>query len=227
MNINSITDTISYIPASGPKPLSSDVIFIKDNDTTWIFDVGSNDFSAEQINKISGKKNIVISHFHEDHSTNITRINYDKIFVSPFTKKNIERIFKIELNNCIIVEKPYIQNNICIYPVPSSHCKGCLCLVNYDYAFMGDSTYCLEKRLHHSYNTQLLKAEIDFLQSLNTKYICLDHDPNFIQQREVLIKLHKGIYSRRKPGDPLISVEDFFTQEGTVKPLDEQPHLTD
>ncbi|MBP5329362.1 MAG: MBL fold metallo-hydrolase [Spirochaetaceae bacterium] len=207
----SITDNISYLPAS-TKPLSCDVIFIKTENATWIYDVGVTSTACELINNISGPKNIVLSHFHPDHIINLFRVKYDNLYLTKYTKRCTFR-GNIVKGREVFEGNPRIE----ICEVPSSHAKGCLCLVCGDYAFMGDSTYCKEKIGNHTYNVQLLKAEIDFLESLTCKYVCLDHDNNFIQERTALIKLHKEIFERRKPGETTICVEDFFNPDGSVK----------
>lgn len=210
-NLIEINSNISYFPASR-KPFTCDVIFIKTNKATWIFDVGMSKEQAEYINQLEGPKNVVISHFHPDHILNLPKVSYNQLYVSKNTKKYTFKGTVVE-GSLVVDEEPQIR----IYEMPSSHAKGCLILVCGNYAFMGDGTYCKEKLLHHSYNAQLLKAEIDFLESLDCEFVCLDHDPNFIQHRKSLIELHKEIYARHKPGEPNISVEDFFNPDGTVK----------
>ena len=82
---------------------------------------------------------------------------------------------------------------------------------------MGDSTYAKEKIGNHTYNAQLLNDMIKVMEELPVKYFCLSHDKNFVQKKEDVIKLYKDIYSRRKPDNPIISVEDFFNPDGSVK----------
>ena len=191
--------------------MSSDVVFIKTEKFNMDFDVGTSVESMNEINEIKGTKNIVLSHFHLDHIANIHKVNFDNLFVSANTKRYTSK-------GTIVKSKIVFENEqIEILEVPSSHAKGCLCLVFADYAFMGDSTYCKEVIGNHTYNVQLLKAEIDFLESLNCKYVCLSHDIHFVQSREKLIELHKSIYERRKATEPTISVEDFFNPDGSVK----------
>lgn len=205
-----INEYISYLPASF-NPLSCDIVFIKGLDCTWIFDVGCNNKAAELINSIPGKKNIVLSHFHYDHTKNINRVQYDELYVSKNTYNHVGK--------GTIVEKDLVfsgDNEIRIFNLPSSHAKGCLGIVCGNYAFTGDGTYCKMKEGNHRYNVQLLKAEIDVLESLPVEFICLDHDKNFIQKKESLIKLHKMIFRRRKEGESEISVEDYFDSEGNV-----------
>lgn len=201
-----ITNNISYLPASD-NPLSSDVVFIKTGKATWVFDVGMCMDAMEEINKIKGQKNIVLSHFHPDHTTNLFRITYDNLYVSKYTKR-------CTFKGTVVKGKMSFEGEpIEIYEMPSSHSKGSLCLVCGDYAFLGDGTYCKEKSGVHSYNVQLLKAEIDFLENLPCKYVCLSHDKNFILDRESVIKIHKNIYARRKEKESEICVDDLFAIE--------------
>ncbi|MBO7420223.1 MAG: hypothetical protein J6U06_03795, partial [Spirochaetaceae bacterium] len=79
-----------------------------------------------------------------------------------------------------------------------------------DYAFTGDATYCKEKGDLRLYNVQQLKAEIDILESLTCKYICLSHEEKFVHEMQMLIKLHKSIYAKRIENEPFISVDGFF-----------------
>lgn len=202
-----LTDSISYLTSSR-EIMSCEVIFIKDGDTTWIFDTSTTKEAADIINAIPGKKNIVISHWHPDHTANLRRLKWDNLYVSRHTKRYTWR-------GTVISETTTI-GNVTIMPLPSSHAKGCLCLISGDYAFMGDGTYCVEKKGNHHYNVQLLQEEIAALEQIPARYVGLDHDPRFIQELSDLIILHKQIFDRRQPGCPTISVEDFFKSDGKV-----------
>lgn len=212
-----INEFISYLPACR-NPLSCDVVFIKQKDLngescTWIFDVGSSKEAADAINSVDGKKNIVLSHFHPDHVLNLLRkILYDELFVSKYTKRYV-RTGKVVEEDFTVPGTPEIK----VFRFPSSHAKGCLALLCGNYAFFGDGTYAKEKIGAHSYNAQLLKEEIELLKTLPCEFVCLDHDKNFIQKRTDLIELHEQIYARRKEENPVISVEDFFNSDGSVK----------
>lgn len=195
---------ISYLPASRD-PFSCDVVFIKTDDCTWIYDTGTTEEAADLINGITGKKIIVISHFHPDHTFNLMRVKYDDLIVSRYTKK-------YTLKGTVLDSTFESDSNpkVTVFNFPSSHAKGSLAISCGDYAFLGDGTYAKEKIGEHSYNTQLLKAEIDLLESMNVKYVGLSHSGHFIQNKESLILLHKQIYSRRKDNNPVIKVEDYF-----------------
>lgn len=204
MPIIQLTDCISYLPAS-EKPLSCDIVFVKTNKATWIYDVGVNSEAADEINKVEGTKNIVISHFHPDHVFNLARVKYDNLYVSKNTKKYVFRGNVIQ-GKLDFEEEPGIS----VIELPSSHAKGCLCLVCGDYAFLGDGAYCKPVRGHHTYNTQLLLEMIKTMESLDVRYFCLSHDEHFVQPKPAVIRLYKDIYARRTPDSPIISVEDYF-----------------
>jgi len=213
MSLVKITENISYLPAS-KAPFSSDVAFIKTNTATWIFDAGMSSAAAEEINKIEGPKNIVISHFHPDHIFNLTKVKCDNLYVSKYTKRYTFKGTLIE-SDTVFNEDPQIK----IISLPSSHAKGCLCLICGDYAFMGDGTYAKEKIGNHTYNAQLLKSMIDVMESIPCKYFCLSHDRNYVQNKETVMQIYKDIYARHTPDNPIISVEDFFNSDGSVKEM--------
>lgn len=225
MTLINLTQNISYIPSS-TKPFSCDVVFIKGQKFTWIFDCGTTKEIAEEINRIQTPKNIVISHFHPDHILNLARVNYDNLYVSKYTKKYT---FKGTVLESDFFAQDFLdttskkenldnqKNQIKIFHLPSSHAKGCLCLSCGDYCFMGDGTYAKELIGNHYYNAQLLLQMINVMENIDAKYFCLSHDKNFVQNKETVIALYKDIYKRRQEGNPKISVEDFFNADGTVK----------
>lgn len=215
MSIVQITENISYLPAS-EKPLSCDVVFIKTNKATWIFDVGLCKEAAREINKIQGPKNVVVSHFHVDHILNLPRVKYDKLYVSAYSKR-------YSLKGCVISQPTEFDEEpkIRIMELPSSHAKGCLCLICGDYAFMGDGTYCKPVKGHHSYNVQKLQQMIECLKTIDAPYFCLSHDEKFIKDKEAVIKLYEEIYSQRDPNNPRIDVESYFKEDGKPKKKEE------
>lgn len=211
MPLIKLTESISYLPAVSA-PLSCDIVFIKTNKSTWIFDTGTNEEAVNEINKIDGIKNIVISHFHADHITNVPKINYTNLYVSKNTKKYTKDGIVVN-GNLIFDEEPEIK----IMELPSSHAKGCLILICGVYAFLGDGSYCKPLLGHHTYNSQLLLEMIKVMENLDVKYFCLSHDENFVQRKEAVVTLYKNIYKRRKADNPVIDVEDFFNDDGSVR----------
>lgn len=119
-SIIKINDFISYIPES-KNPLSADIGIISGNKFTWLYDVGNGDASLSALNGIDGKINVVISHFHPDHASNIDRINYETLYLSNNSKKYIKA--------GIVPENGLIINDgikLHFFDIPSSHAKGCL-----------------------------------------------------------------------------------------------------
>lgn len=211
MDLIQINQHISYLPAT-EKPLSCDIVFIKTNKATWIFDVGLSGEAAKAIKEIDGKKNIVISHFHPDHILNLPRVTYENLYVSSNTKKYTFKGTVIK-DFQEFDEEPKIK----ILELPSSHAKGCLCLICGEYAFMGDGTYCKPVRGHHAYNAQKLQQMIETMEKIDVKYFCLSHEPVFIKDKETVISLYKDIYARKTSDSPIINVEDYFNADGSVK----------
>jgi glyoxylase-like metal-dependent hydrolase (beta-lactamase superfamily II) len=207
-NVISLTEDISYIPGT-VNPISSDVVFIKCKNSTFIFDTGLTKESALAINKIEGIKNIVISHFHGDHILNLRRVKYDNLYLSSHTKK-------YTFKGSVISEKTELAPGLFVLPLPSSHAKGSLILTYGDYAFMGDGTYCTYKKFHHVYNKNLLCDMILAMKNLNVKYFCLSHDKNFVQKKEDVIKIYEDIYARKVDDNSYINVDDFFKADGSV-----------
>ncbi|MCR5698895.1 MAG: MBL fold metallo-hydrolase [Treponemataceae bacterium] len=200
------------------QPISCDVIFIPCSDCTWIFDVGLNKTSLKVINAIPGKKKVVISHFHPDHIINLAFFKYDELYVSKNTKRYTFKGTVVTDGLDFDINLPDGKTDkLSVLPFPSCHAKGCLCMVFGNYAFMGDGTYCKEKGGKHIYDANLMADEIEALEKLNCEFVCLDHDPNFVQKRSDLIELHKKIYSRRDKNLSYICVDDFFADDGSVK----------
>jgi glyoxylase-like metal-dependent hydrolase (beta-lactamase superfamily II) len=98
-----------------------------------------------------------------------------------------------------------------IIPMPSSHSKGSLALVvNDEYIFMGDSTYCryIPKREgvedHVEYNVQKLKEQIELLKSIKAEKCLISHEKRIMRPKKVVIRQLESIYARRQPGENVI-----------------------
>lgn len=213
MELKKISPKISYLPASEP-PLSADVGVISANNTVWIYDVGSNDEAASLINGIKGKNKeirIVISHFHADHIANISRLyllSCDKIYCGGFTRKKLGGIENTEI---IVVDKDlYFDEGVHLFPVPSSHAKGCVGLETDGYAFLGDSTYCEVKNGKVAYNAGQLQGLIKTLKALDADKVLLSHNEPFVCGKEEKISELEKIYSLRKKEEPYIYLKGSY-----------------
>lgn len=209
MPLIQITSEISYLP-SVENPISSDVVLIKTSDATWIFDVGASAEAVEIINNIEGKKNIVISHFHPDHILNLLKVKCDNLYVTKYTKKYTRA-------GTVVDSDLDFPDGIKIYQIPSSHSKGCLALEYKDYVFLGDATYCKFRFKAREYNVQLLEQMVNCMEKIEAPNFCLSHDKTFVQKKESVIRIYKKILARRKSGNPVINVNDFFNEDGGVK----------
>ena len=198
-----INKKISYIPATN-NPLSADIGVIKDGKETWLFDVGNGSFNVEGLDD---EYNVVLSHFHLDHIGNFGRIKIKNLYVSKETYRHLPK-FLIDENKVKIIDKHFKIDNFEIFPIPSSHAKGCIGLkVDNEYAFVGDAIYCKNKDNKLIFNAQLLKEEIDVLKKLDTNYLLVSHLKGFIIKRSEVIEGLELIYQLRKQNNPEIVID--------------------
>lgn len=218
MEWTSINDRISYLK-SQVNPLSADVICVKGDESTWIFDVGQSDEAYEKIKAIEGHKNIVLSHFHADHIGNVGRLmglsgNDITLFVSKQIQKYTRKFTLGYKNSEILVESETLLNDgvgIRIVPMPSSHSKGCLVLeVAGEYAFLGDSAYPMQRDGKRVYNVQKLKEQMAVVNELHAKQLYLSHEERPIISRNAIAKFLESIYEKRDSQDVYIEVKDKY-----------------
>jgi len=229
-----INDYMSYIPAV-EVPVSGDVGVIYGKKATYLYDVGSTVECLDFLYSLKGKIQIVISHFHGDHTWWLTKhykgepglkpddeisisyepVKYERLFIGKSTEKYLPE-------GEIITEPMVIEDETLtgeplkleIIPMPSSHCKGSLALsVNDEYLFMGDSTYCRYiapkegVEAHVEYNVQKLKEQIDTLKSIKAEKCLVSHEKRFERPKKVVIRQLESIYTRRVPGENTIKLE--------------------
>lgn len=235
MSIEKINEYISYIPAT-EVPISSDVGIIYGKNCTYVFDVGSIPESLDFLHSLNGNIKIVISHFHADHTWWLTRhkageegmlpgdtlsltyepVKYEKLYIGKGTERY--------LPDGEMIREPYvIWDDIAdregkplkleILPMPSSHSKGSLALVvNDEYIFMGDSTYCryIPKREgvedHVEYNVQKLKEQIELLKSIKAEKCLISHEKRIMRPKKVVIRQLESVYAKRQPGENVIKL---------------------
>ena len=197
MEKRKIADSIFYFPAT-ESPLSADVGIIQCADGVWLYDVGSSDEAAAAIEALSGKKNIILSHFHPDHAGNIDRVSYDRLYAGKFTCKRLGGI------GVSVEDHMYFEDGIHLFPLPSGHAKGCVGLEYGGYAFLGDAVYASDKDGRIAYNAGLLKELIAVLKSLEASWFLVSHNVPFVKPKtEVMAELEE-IYALRSPHEPYI-----------------------
>ena len=79
-------------------------------------------------------------------------------------------------------------------------------MVNDEYAFIGDSSYCMTKDGRACYNAQLLKDEIELLERIPADKLLVSHDRKFVRSKAVVLRQLSSIYSHRTADSPYIYV---------------------
>ena len=184
-----INDKISYIKAS-KEPLSADVFIIEGEEYVYLYDVGANAESLEYIRSLEKPVKVILSHFHPDHTKNLSEISANIIYGGRATKKyfpDIEAVTeKISISDGLKLD---------IIPLPASHAKGTLLLlVNSQYAFIGDAIYPGYRNGEKYYNPSILYEEIKTLKELNAEYIVSSHRHNPIARGNEVILCLERIY---------------------------------
>ena len=196
MKENIINEKISYIECSDD-PLSADIGIIRDGDAVWLYDVGSDE---RAISELTGNYNVVLSHFHQDHTGNIGKLNIKEAFVSPETKRHVQM--------GTVADKDIYIGNLHIFPLPSSHCKGCLGLeVDETYAFVGDALYSKARDGYYIFNAQLVKEEIAVLKQLKAPYLLASHFKGMVRRRDEVIAQLEELYRSRDKNSPEIKLK--------------------
>lgn len=191
-----INEKVSYIECS-EDPLSADIGIIRDGDAVWLYDVGSDE---RAISELTGNYNVVLSHFHQDHTGNIGKITVKEAFASDETKRHVQM--------GTVADRDVYIGNLHIFPLPSSHCKGCLGLeVDEAYAFVGDALYSKFRDGYYIFNTQLVKDEIAVLKSLKAPYLLVSHFKGLIRRRDEVIAELEELYQHRDKNSPEIKIK--------------------
>jgi len=192
MNEIRIDGRISYIECT-MDPLSADIILVQSDSGVWLYDVGSDERRAEGLN---GPYHVVLSHFHQDHTGNLGRIPLRSLYVSKETLRHT--------GMGTVVDRDTMIGDIHLFPLPSSHARGCLGMEAGDYALVGDALYCRHLGNERVYNAQLLHDEIAVLKALQARKLLVSHRPGLIQDKAEAIAELEAIYRLRTKDDPWI-----------------------
>ncbi len=202
MNKIIVNEKISCIEASD-HPLSADIGIIRENDATWLYDVGNGE---NPISELKEGCNVVLSHFHADHIGNIGRLRPKELYLSKETYGHLPKEMAA-VGSIHIVSESVNIGNLHIFPLPSSHAKGSLGLeIDGTYAFVGDALYCKAKNDRYVYNAQLLKEEIDVLKSLRSPFLLVSHFKGLVRKKEEVLEELKTIYAMRVKDCPEILI---------------------
>lgn len=192
-----INDYISKIECSD-NPLSADVYIIKGDKYTYIVDVGSNEETLETLKAIPDKK-IIITHFHADHMGNLRTLapENNDLYVGDYTARYYG-------GGTVVKEPTHLKDGVVIdiFPLPSSHAKGCLTiLVNKNLLLLGDGCYSNIK----GYNVSVMFDMIKVLKSIEFDVAIKSHDDTIYTKTELLTEL-ETIYSKRQKNEPYIDL---------------------
>lgn len=185
------------------EPLSSDSFLFHGSEHIWIFDAGNSRDNISRIKALGVRPNVIISHFHVDHTGLLKEIPFDKLLVSRFTSKYT--------GGMVVEDDMYEEDGdlkLHIFLLPSSHAKGCLALeVNEDVVFLGDGIYGSKYKNGYGYDVSLLSREIRTLKSLKAKKAVMSHENNRVRELRDIINKLEEIYGKRKPGEAYIYEE--------------------
>ena len=195
-----ITEFLSYLPAS-ESPLSAETVLIRCEDGLWLYDVGSSDESAAAIQALRGKRQVVLSHFHADHAGNLGRITFDALYAGPFACK------RFGMGEAVSREM-FFPDGVRLFPLPSSHAKGCVGLCYQEYAFLGDAAYSMQKDGRVAYNAGQLQALIRTMNDLPARVFYLSHRMPERFSKEALLSFLQKIYAQRSKDSPYIFPDD-------------------
>ena len=127
---------IRRIPAVD-EPLSADVFIIAGDERYYVFDVGTSDEAHAAIAALDKPVWAILSHFHQDHIGNMSRLCPEKVLAGARTCKYVDR--------ATLVDAPLTIRDgveIIVQPCVSPHAPGCLiATVDGEYTLIGDLTY--------------------------------------------------------------------------------------
>ncbi|MBO4617765.1 MAG: MBL fold metallo-hydrolase [Lachnospiraceae bacterium] len=192
-----INDYISKIECSD-HPLSADVYIIKGDKHTYIVDVGHSEEALETLKSIPNKK-IIITHFHADHMGNLKALapNDNDLYVGDYTAKYYG-------GGTVIKEPIHLEDGVIIdiFPLPSSHAKGCLTIaVNKNCILLGDGCYSNIK----GYNVSVTFDMIKTLKNIEFSTAIKSHDDTLYTKDELITEL-ETIYSQKEKDKPYIDL---------------------
>ena len=203
-----IDNRISYWRAT-KNPLSADIGVIEGDNYAWIFDVGCSEEAVKCISSITTPKNLILSHFHPDHTSNLSKLDFEMLYQGAHTLR-YTHMGEVVNGHLWLTDGVKLH----LFELPCSHAKGSIGLeIDDKYAFLGDAAYCMMKAGQQVYNANLLSEEIKVLRNLQAEYFLLSHDKRFVRKKEVVLKQLEGIYAKRNAQSAYIFVGNSRTHK--------------
>lgn len=165
MTLERIAPRILRVPPV-KEPLSSDSFIIEGDARYYVYDVGASDAACTAIAALDKPVTVILSHFHRDHTANMTRLSPDEILVGARTRRQLGlgTLVDAPLHICDGVE-------LLIQPCVSPHAPGCL-IVTVDglHTLIGDLHYARPEKGQGE-----AKGMWNQLKALQTEYFILSH----------------------------------------------------
>lgn len=174
-----ISAYLQYIPSSR-EPLSADAYLIDGEKYVYIFGVGSNEETLRYLSDVPKEKIVILSHFHQDHTANIDKLSYEKLYVGGLTAEKIQKGIVVE--TCLTIHDGV---KIEIRSCPSPHTEGSLIVtVNGEYTLLADLYFTKP-----GHNQEMAYKMLETLRTLDTKYFVVSHQENEnIFEKEYLLR---------------------------------------
>lgn len=174
-----ISAYLQYIPSS-QEPLSADAYIVSGEKYVYLFDVGSNEKTLQCLSDLPKEKVVILSHFHQDHTANLDKLSYKKLYVGEFTFEKIQKGIVIE--GCLTINDGVKME---IRHCPSPHTKGSLIVtVNGEYTLLADLYFTKP-----GYDKEMANKMLEILRNLDTKYFVVSHQTEEnVFEKEFLIR---------------------------------------
>lgn len=196
-----LCDRVFAIPAT-EEPLSADVGVICGDSGTYLFDVGASDGARDEILSLPAPLTAILSHFHPDHTKNISRLPLSCCYAGAETVRHIGM-------GTLVQEAFTITDGVrlSVFPLPSSHAKGSLGVeVDGKIAFLGDGLYACRKGGKTVYNAQLLSEQIKLLRALQADLFCASHYPEPVREKTDVLSELEAILAKRRQNEAYIEI---------------------
>lgn len=198
-----IDSGLGYYPASSD-PLCADIFVYEGSDHLWLFDVGYGEAALERVLALGGPFQAVISHFHQDHMGNLQQLEPDGLWLGQYTLRHAGRHSgSARVVSGAVEPEPGLK----LFPIPSSHAKGCVGMQAGGYALLGDAAYSTSIKGRVAFNATLLYDTICTLESLSASKFILSHGEPVVREREDVLGELREAYSRRVQGEPYIFLD--------------------
>lgn len=176
--MNHLAPRIRRIPAT-PEPLSADVFIIEGDVRYYVFDVGASDEAHAAISALDKPLTVILSHFHRDHTANMSRLAPAETLAGARTCKYVP--------HATLVDAPLTIRDgveIDVRPCVSPHAPGCLiATVDGEYTLLGDLTYARPETGQGE-----AKGMLNLLKTLDTRYFVPSHAEGEPQEKAALLR---------------------------------------